>query len=104
MAGLGSFCLLGECIVPTVKFGGGAIIVRDVFSGLVWPKFMSSTYVVPLFNARHHTARLARPREHKDLSVEDWKQVAWSGLRWSSMESIPTTQRQWEAENVASGS
>ncbi|GFU95058.1 uncharacterized protein TNCV_4138421 [Trichonephila clavipes] len=33
---------------------------------------------VPLFNARHRDARLARAREHRDWSVEDWKRLAWS--------------------------
>ncbi|GFX33108.1 uncharacterized protein TNCV_5042761 [Trichonephila clavipes] len=33
---------------------------------------------VPLLNARHRAARLARVREHRDWSVESWKRVAWS--------------------------
>ncbi|GFS53735.1 transposable element Tc1 transposase [Trichonephila clavipes] len=33
---------------------------------------------IPLLNARHRAARFAWAREHRDWSVEDWKQVAWS--------------------------
>ncbi|GFU06902.1 HTH_Tnp_Tc3_2 domain-containing protein [Trichonephila clavipes] len=31
---------------------------------------------VPLFNARHQSARLVWSREHRDWSVEIWKRVA----------------------------
>ncbi|GFW44575.1 HTH_Tnp_Tc3_2 domain-containing protein [Trichonephila clavipes] len=33
---------------------------------------------VSLLNAHHRAACLARVREHRDWSVEDWKRVAWS--------------------------
>ncbi|GFY15780.1 HTH_Tnp_Tc3_2 domain-containing protein [Trichonephila clavipes] len=33
---------------------------------------------VPLLNARHRAARLTWAREHRDWSVVDCKQVAWS--------------------------
>ncbi|GFT89776.1 transposable element Tcb2 transposase [Trichonephila clavipes] len=33
---------------------------------------------VPLLNARHRAAHLAWTRQHRDWSVEDWKQIAWN--------------------------
>ncbi|GFV41077.1 transposable element Tcb2 transposase [Trichonephila clavipes] len=33
---------------------------------------------VALLNAPHRAAHLARAREHRYWSLEDWKQVAWS--------------------------
>ncbi|GFU40383.1 transposable element Tc1 transposase [Trichonephila clavipes] len=33
---------------------------------------------IPLLNARHQAARLVWAREHRECSVEDWKQERWS--------------------------
>ncbi|GBL88685.1 hypothetical protein AVEN_195668-1 [Araneus ventricosus] len=52
---------------------------------------------VPLLNARHRAALLARAREHRERTLEDWERVVWrneSGFRLLHVDGRMTIWRQ----------
>ncbi|GFV63353.1 HTH_Tnp_Tc3_2 domain-containing protein [Trichonephila clavipes] len=50
---------------------------------------------VPLLNARHRAALLAGEREHRDRSIEDWKQEAWNDESRFRLLNAVGRQRIW---------